>query len=127
MVHQLVVFVTGFAVRAAGEADMNRGGITRLLRRCSRWFSSRRHLLRGRSGRESRRCQWPTLFRIQLPVAGRVRVGLFDLAGHRLPGSIDETQPAGASVVRWNSCSLTPGVYLARLDASGRTAVVRFV
>jgi hypothetical protein len=35
--------------------------------------------------------------------------------------------PAGANEVRWMTHGLAHGVYLARLSASGRSEVVRFV
>lgn len=66
-------------------------------------------------------------FRVELPEAGRVRIDIFDLTGRRVPGGIDETLPAGANEVRWHAGSLAPGVYMARLDANGRTASVRLV
>jgi hypothetical protein len=59
-------------------------------------------------------------FRIELPVAGHVRIEVFDLAGRR-------ELPAGPNDVGWSTVSLAPGVYVARLDAGGRTAAVRFV
>jgi hypothetical protein len=66
-------------------------------------------------------------FRIELPEAGRVRVDLFDVAGRRVPGGIDETLPAGANDVSWNAGGLAPGVYLARLVVRGSTKSVRLV
>ena len=66
-------------------------------------------------------------FRVELPVAGHVRIEVFDLAGRRAPGGIDETLPAGQNDVGWSTVSLAPGIYVARLDAGGRSAAVRFV
>jgi formylglycine-generating enzyme required for sulfatase activity len=68
-----------------------------------------------------------TRFRIELPQATRVQIDVFDVAGRRLPGRIDEVLPAGPSEVRWWSDGLTPGVYLARLSAIGQSEVVRWV
>jgi sulfatase modifying factor 1 len=66
-------------------------------------------------------------FRVELPEAGPVRIDFFDVAGRRVPGSIDEALPAGATEVRWKTGGLAPGVYMARLSAIGRSEVVRFV
>jgi len=66
-------------------------------------------------------------FRFELPQAGRVRIDLFDLAGRRLPGGIDEALPAGVNEVRWEAGDLAPGVYLSRLSAAGRSEAIRFV
>jgi len=66
-------------------------------------------------------------FRVELPVAGHVRIEVFDLAGRRAPGGIDETLPAGPNDVGWSTASLAPGMYVARLDAGGRNAAIRFV
>ena len=66
-------------------------------------------------------------FLIELPEAGRVRIEFFDVAGRRAPESIDQTLPAGANEVRWKTGGLAPGVYVARLSALGRSAVVRLV
>ena len=66
-------------------------------------------------------------FAVAMPEAGRIRIELFDLAGRRLPGGIDETLPAGPNEVSWNAGGLAAGVYMARLDAGGRTASLRFV
>jgi hypothetical protein len=64
---------------------------------------------------------------IVLPEAARVHIDVFDIAGRRLPGSIDEALPAGANQVKWKTDGLAPGVYLARLSAIGQSEVVRFV
>jgi hypothetical protein len=66
-------------------------------------------------------------FRVELPEAGRVRIDIFDLAGRRVPDGIDETLPAGANNVTWHAGGLAPGLYMARLQAGGRTANVRLV
>ena len=66
-------------------------------------------------------------FRFELPEAARVRIDLFDVAGRRLPGGIDEALPAGAHEVRWAAGDLAPGMYLARLSAAGRSEALRLV
>jgi hypothetical protein len=66
-------------------------------------------------------------FLVELPEAARVHIDVFDIAGRRLPGRIDEGLSAGTNEVRWRTHGLAPGVYLARLSAVGRSEVVRFV
>ncbi|HET7224614.1 MAG TPA: hypothetical protein VFK69_02780 [Candidatus Eisenbacteria bacterium] len=66
-------------------------------------------------------------FRVELPEAGRARIGIFDLAGRRMPGGIDQLLPAGASEMTWDAAGTAPGVYMARLDAGGRTQSLRVV
>jgi hypothetical protein len=66
-------------------------------------------------------------FLIELPQAGRVRIDVFDVAGRRLPGSVDEALPAGAHEVTWRAGGLAPGIYLARVRALGQSATLRFV
>ena len=66
-------------------------------------------------------------FVVELPRPGRVRIDFFDAAGRRVAGRIDETLPAGSSVVRFNAEAFAPGIYWARLNAMGRSDRVRFV
>jgi photosystem II stability/assembly factor-like uncharacterized protein len=66
-------------------------------------------------------------FRIELPEAARVRIDVFDLAGRRVAGGVDEALPAGPNEVSWRTVGLAAGVYMARVDAGGRTAALRFV
>jgi hypothetical protein len=66
-------------------------------------------------------------FRFVLPHAGRVRIELFDAAGRRVAGRVDEALSAGPHTIRWSSTRLAPGVYVARLDAAGRAESIRFV
>ena len=65
--------------------------------------------------------------RFTLPEGGRVRIELFDVAGRRVAGGIDEVRAAGPHEVRLATRNIEPGVYLARLDAVGRSEVLRFV
>ena len=65
-------------------------------------------------------------FLIELPRAARVRVDVFDVAGRRVAGVVDGALAAGPNEVRW-AAGLAPGVYIARLDAIGRSEVIRFV
>jgi hypothetical protein len=66
-------------------------------------------------------------FRFELPEAARVRIDLFDVAGRRQPGGIDEALPAGAHEVKWQVRALSPGMYLARIHAAGRSETIRLV
>jgi hypothetical protein len=64
--------------------------------------------------------------RYALPVSGRVRLGVFDIAGREVCTLADGTQKAGRYSVRWNGASasgrsLANGVYFIRLCAGGRT------
>ena len=45
----------------------------------------------------------------------------------RVTGGVDESLPAGANEVTWSTKGLAPGIYMARLDARGRTATLRLV
>jgi hypothetical protein len=66
-------------------------------------------------------------FLVELPEAGHVRIDVFDVSGRRVPGGIDLTLHAGASEVSLATVGLVPGVYLARLKAFGKSAIVRFL
>jgi hypothetical protein len=66
-------------------------------------------------------------FRFDLPVGGRVRIEVFDVAGRRAPGGIDEVLPAGVHEVSWAARDLASGIYMVRLSAAGRSEVVRLV
>jgi len=66
-------------------------------------------------------------FRIELPEAARVIVDVFDAAGRRLPGRIDARLPAGTNELAWGWGDLAPGVYFVRMNALGRSEVVRCV
>lgn len=66
-------------------------------------------------------------FRFELPQAARVRIELFDVAGRREPGDLDESLPGGVQEARLDARDLAPGVYLARLSAAGRSESVRLV
>lgn len=66
-------------------------------------------------------------FVVELPEAGRVRIEVFDIVGRRVPGRIDSALPAGRNELSWNVAGWSPGLYLARLHAYGRSEVVRFV
>ena len=66
-------------------------------------------------------------FRFELPEAARARLELFDLAGRRLAGSIEQALPAGSHEVSWPVRDLAPGIYVARLRAADRSEALRLV
>jgi len=61
-----------------------------------------------------------TRIRFELPVAGRARLGVYDIGGRRVAGLLDETLAAGPREATWDGRDQTgrpvpAGVYLARL------------
>jgi hypothetical protein len=66
-------------------------------------------------------------FRFELPEAGRATIEVFDVAGRRAPGRVDESWSAGPHEVSWSARDLGPGVYQARLTAGDRHALVRLI
>jgi len=69
-------------------------------------------------------------FAFELPHAGPVRLGLFDLSGRRLTTLADGAFEAGRHEVAWNRVAAdgrhTPaGVYWARIESDGESAVRR--
>jgi len=66
-------------------------------------------------------------FRFDLPEPSPVTIEVFDVAGRRAADPIRGSWPAGRNESSWNARGLGPGVYLARLTAGSRRAVVRMV
>ena len=62
----------------------------------------------------------------RMPVAGPLRLGVFDVTGRRLLSS-QVTSPGGTGEVRFDVSSLPAGVYLLRLEARGRLRSGRLV
>ena len=60
--------------------------------------------------------------RFTLPRAGRVHVGLFDIAGREVSAVLDASRPGGDHAVVASARGLTAGVYFARLEFEGRIA-----
>lgn len=67
-----------------------------------------------------------TTIRFRLAEPGPARVDLFDALGRRVAGAAD-TYTAGEHTVRIDGAALAPGVYVARLTASGATATQTLV
>lgn len=70
-----------------------------------------------------------TTIHYALPTAGHVRLTIFDLAGREVARLADEARPAGNHQARLVSgaTSLSPQVYVYRLEALGRLLTGRFV
>ena len=65
--------------------------------------------------------------RFTLPEAGRARIDVFDVSGRRVAGVLDDVLPAGENEVSWEPREISPGIYLARIHAAGRSAAIRFI
>ena len=73
-----------------------------------------------------------TEFRMELKQPGHVRLSVFDGRGRRVARLVDGRLEAGRHAAVWDGRDLSgrpvaPGVYLARLDAAGRSAVTKLV
>jgi hypothetical protein len=56
-----------------------------------------------------------TAIRYELPVAGEVRLEVYDIIGRRIAVLVDEMQESGAHQVVWNAAGQASGVYIYRL------------
>jgi hypothetical protein len=65
--------------------------------------------------------------RFELPSASRVTIEVFDVLGRKTGHGVDGDWPPGAHEVTLDTRSLHPGVYAARLTASGARATVPLV
>lgn len=63
---------------------------------------------------------------ITVPLTGSVKLSLFDVSGREVQ-SHSETLPAGSSMVNMNVGSLSPGIYLLRLNANDESVTTRMV
>ncbi len=73
-------------------------------------------------------------FQLSLHASGPAAIGIYDVAGRRVRGLVQGTQPAGTRIVTWDGrddsgLRLAPGAYIVRLDAAGlrETRAVRLV
>ena len=73
-----------------------------------------------------------TIIPYQLPMAGHVRLEVFNLLGQRLATLVDAERSAGAYTVQWNGTdaagrAMGAGVYIYRLSSGGQTVSRRMV
>jgi hypothetical protein len=69
----------------------------------------------------------PTTIRFSIPVAGRVRLRVFDVSGRTVATLVDDDRPAGTYDVRWAGGPRRAGEYFYRLDSCGRYVVRRML
>lgn len=58
-----------------------------------------------------------------IPRNGHVSLKVFDISGRLINTLINQSQSVGNHVIQWNAESLTSGIYLAKMDASGETHI----
>jgi len=63
----------------------------------------------------------------KLPVAGKVQLDVFDLAGRRVAVLADGEKTAGHHLFTWQPSSISGGVYLLRLDTQGGSFMQKVV
>jgi hypothetical protein len=68
-----------------------------------------------------------TVFRYQLPAAGRVKLAVYDLLGREVAALVDGTQKAGTYEVPFDGRGLASGVYIYRLVAGDFVASRKMV
>jgi len=71
-----------------------------------------------------------TTVRFDLPIAGPVRLAVYDVAGRLIRTLVDADQPSGTHAAAWDGrdasgCSVASGSYFARLEAGGKVETVR--
>jgi len=66
-----------------------------------------------------------TLIAFELPRGGYARLDVYDAAGRKVATLVDRTLGAGPHEVTWRPRRLPSGVYVARLQAGGETALQR--
>ncbi|MBU1064791.1 right-handed parallel beta-helix repeat-containing protein [bacterium] len=68
-----------------------------------------------------------TNIRYQLPVAGKVKLQVFDLTGRLIRILVDENKPAGDYTVTWNARNVSSGIYFYRIEAGEFSLVKKCV
>jgi hypothetical protein len=68
-----------------------------------------------------------TMIHYQLPVAGNVKMQVFDLTGQLVETLINEQKQAGEYIITWNAQTISSGIYLYRLQTEGFTSVRKCV
>jgi hypothetical protein len=68
------------------------------------------------------------IVRFELPAPASVRAALFDVAGRRVADLASGAPfPAGSHALIVDRTAMAPGVYLLRVEASGRTSTTKVV
>jgi len=68
-----------------------------------------------------------TTIRYQLPVAGNVKLQIFDLTGRLVQSLVDENKQAGEYFVSWDAQDVSSGIYFYRIQTDGFTSVKKCV
>jgi hypothetical protein len=68
-----------------------------------------------------------TRIRYQLPVTGRIKLGIYDLGGRKVNTLVNEKQSTGWHEVEWNTEAMQPGIYLCRLSTSRGRKVIKMI
>ncbi|MEX1054820.1 MAG: T9SS type A sorting domain-containing protein, partial [Rhodothermales bacterium] len=61
-----------------------------------------------------------TILPFTLPETAHVRLEVFDMLGRRVAVLVDGVKPAGAHLAIFEAAGLSTGLYLVKLDVSGR-------
>ncbi|NIT55307.1 MAG: T9SS type A sorting domain-containing protein, partial [Aliifodinibius sp.] len=68
-----------------------------------------------------------TTIRFTLPKAGRVRLSIFNVLGHKVAELINTRLSAGAHEIVWEAGLLPSGIYLYQLEFDGKSNAKRMV
>ena len=60
-----------------------------------------------------------------LAEAGRINLSIYDLNGRLIDVVVNSEKSIGVHSVHWNASALPSGLYLARLESQGRTAMMK--
>ncbi|NOX88402.1 MAG: T9SS type A sorting domain-containing protein, partial [Calditrichaeota bacterium] len=64
-----------------------------------------------------------TNIRFDLPVAGGVRLSIYNILGQRVTTLVDRIHSAGSYVYQWNASNVPSGIYFVRLNVNGQTQI----
>jgi hypothetical protein len=62
-----------------------------------------------------------TTLRYAVPVSAQVKLSVYNILGQKVATLVDGVQQAGCHAVTWNGTNVASGIYIYRLQASGRT------
>jgi len=68
-----------------------------------------------------------TVIKYALPKHSYVKLGIFNVSGQNVVTLVDEEQPPGHRIVRWNASLLTTGIYFYRLQAGDFTDMKKMI